>query len=80
MRPVFSTDFRNFFKIFSPRDDIKSAFSGHPMTTEKKNLFFEKLFLKKGLTSLPKSAIIYTVVNIGASPSGKATDSDSVIT
>ena len=35
---------------------------------------------KKGLTNWKTSVIIYVVNTNGASPSGKATDSDSVIT
>ena len=46
---------------------------------QKKNKFFQKS-LKQVLTNRFFSAIIQSVENIGASPSGKATDSDSVIT
>ena len=35
--------------------------------------------LKKGLTLIGDSCILASVENIGPSPSGKATDSDSVI-
>ena len=43
--------------------------------------FFEinQFFSKYLLTNAKNGVIIYTVPNIAASPSGKATDSDSVI-
>ena len=44
-----------------------------------KNFVRQKLFLKKVLTNISFFAIITSVLNIGVSPSGKASDSDSDI-
>ena len=44
-----------------------------------KNFRSTKLFFKNPLTKLPFFAIIPFVLNIGVSPSGKASDSDSDI-
>ena len=44
-----------------------------------KNRKFFQFFSEKPLTNSKLSAIISSVENSGASPSGKATDSDSVI-